>query len=70
MDTVEMKKKGIDSLPGSLGEALAIFENSALMKEVFGEKPFRNYLWAKLNEWDAYRMVVHPWELERYINKL
>lgn len=70
MDTVEMKKRGIDALPGSLGEALGFFENSALMKETFGEKPFRNFLWAKLSEWDAYRMVVHPWELERYINKL
>ncbi|MBD3354001.1 MAG: hypothetical protein GF364_21140 [Candidatus Lokiarchaeota archaeon] len=70
MDAVEMKKRGIDSLPGSFGEAIQYFEKSALMKETFGEKPYKNYLYAKLGEWDAYRMVVHPWELERYMEKL
>jgi glutamine synthetase len=41
-----------------------------MMREVFGEKPFKNYLYAKLEEWDAYRMQVHDWELKRYMYKL
>jgi glutamine synthetase len=66
----EKKKLNIESVPGSLGEALQIFEQSSLMKEVFGAEPFKNFLYAKLDEWDAYRVVVNPWELERYMNKL
>ncbi|MHA1819036.1 MAG: glutamine synthetase family protein [Promethearchaeota archaeon] len=70
LTAVEMKKKGISSLPGNFAEALNLFEKSKLMKEIFGEKPFKNYLYAKLDEWDQYRQVVHPWELERYMNRL
>ncbi|MHA1340965.1 MAG: glutamine synthetase family protein [Promethearchaeota archaeon] len=67
MDVVEMKKRGIVALPGNFGVALQLFEKSDLMKEIFGEKPFKNYLYAKLKEWDEYRHIVHPWELERYM---
>ena len=70
MDVVQMKKRGINSLPASLIEALECYEKSELMKETFGLKPFKNFFYAKLAEWDEYRQVVHPWELQRYINKL
>lgn len=70
LNTKEMKKKGLKAIPGSLGVALDQFEQSELMRETFGEKPFKNYLYAKLEEWDEYRMQVHPWELERYMDKL
>ncbi|MBD3353999.1 MAG: glutamine synthetase [Candidatus Lokiarchaeota archaeon] len=70
LNTKEMKKKGLKSIPGSLGVALEYFENSNLMKETFCEKPFKNYLYAKLEEWDEYRKQVHGWELTRYMDKL
>ena len=63
----EMEKEGIESLPGSLHEALIEFKNSELMKEVFGEEAFKNYYYAKLEEYDAYRVVVSEWERNRYI---
>lgn len=70
LSTKEMKKRGLKAVPGSLAEAMDQFEKSELMKDVFGEKPFKNYLYAKLEEWDAYRVQVHPWELSRYVDKL
>ncbi|MHA1727945.1 MAG: type I glutamate--ammonia ligase [Promethearchaeota archaeon] len=70
LNSKEMKKRGLRALPGSLGVALDKFEKSVLMKQIFGEKPFKNYLYAKLSEWDSYRMQVHDWELKRYMYKL
>ncbi len=67
LSSKEMEKEGIISLPGSLHEALQYFRNSELMKEVFGELAFKNYYYAKLEEYDASRVVVSEWERDRYI---
>jgi glutamine synthetase len=68
--TKDLEKSGIIALPGSLREALKEFKKSELMKELFGEETFKNYYYAKLEEYDAYRTVVSEWERERYINRL
>ena len=65
-----MEKAGIVALPGSLSEALKEFRQSEFMKEVFGEQPFKNFYYAKLEENDAYRLVVSEWERTRYITRL
>ncbi|MBA7690856.1 Glutamine synthetase [subsurface metagenome] len=70
LSSKEMEKEGIISLPGSLSEALKEFKNSELMKEAFGELAFKNYYYAKLEEYDAYRVVVSEWERNRYITHL
>ncbi|HUW91154.1 MAG TPA: glutamine synthetase family protein [Candidatus Nanopelagicaceae bacterium] len=70
LTTKEMEKEGINALPGSLMEALKEFKNSELMKEIFGEQPFKNFYYAKLEENDIYRLVVSEWERDRYINRL
>lgn len=63
----ELDEKGIGRLVGSLGEALDEFKRSSLMREVFGEHTFNEYVVAKEAEWDEYRLVVSPWERERYM---
>lgn len=63
----EMFDRGIDSLPGSLQEAISHFENSELMKEVLGEHMHAAYLEAKKTEWDEYRTHISEWELKRYL---
>ncbi|MHA1671924.1 MAG: type I glutamate--ammonia ligase [Promethearchaeota archaeon] len=70
LTTKEMIKENINSLPGSLSEALVEFSNSELMKEIFGEQSFKNFYYAKLEENDKYRLVVSDWERNRYINRL
>jgi glutamine synthetase len=68
--TKDLEKAGIDALPGSLRQALIEFRNSEFMKEVFGEEPFKNFYYAKLEEFDAYRTNVSQWERDRYIARL
>ncbi len=68
--TKDLEKAGIISLPGSLREALTEFRNSEFMKEVFDEEPFKNFYYAKLEEYDAYRINVSQWERDRYITRL
>ena len=70
LGTKEMMKLGLEAIPSSLGVALRIFKNSEVMQEMFGQKAFNNYLYAKIEEYDAYKMQVHEWELRRYMNKL
>lgn len=70
LSTKEMEKEGINALPGSLSEALKEFKQSKLMKEVFGEQPFKNFYYAKLEENDVYRTNVSEWERSRYITRL
>jgi glutamine synthetase len=57
----------IETLPGSLGEAMEEFRRSGLMKETLGEYAHSRFLAAKTKEWDEYRLQVTRWELERYL---
>jgi glutamine synthetase len=68
--TKDLEKSGIISLPGSLRAALKEFKESVMMKEIFGEQMFKNYYYAKLEEYDAYRVNVSDWERDRYITRL
>ena len=68
--TKDLEKSGINALPGSLRQALVEFKQSELMKEVFGEDTFKNFYYAKLEEFDAYRINVSQWERDRYITRL
>ena len=68
MSDDELEAAGINILPGTLGEAIDLFENSALMKEVLGDHIHEFYVANKRKEWDEYRMQVTEWELDRYLS--
>lgn len=65
----ERKKMKIDSLPGSLEEALDLLEKSPVAKEALGEHIFGEFISAKKREWDSYRTAVSQWELDTYLEK-
>jgi glutamine synthetase len=67
MSDDELAAAGIKTLPGSLGDAIELFANSALMKEVLGEHIHSFYVKNKRAEWDDYRLQVSEWELDRYL---
>ncbi|MFP4687195.1 MAG: glutamine synthetase, partial [bacterium] len=67
MDYQERHETGIESLPGSLGEAIYYFENSELMEETFGEVAYHNYIREKRYIWDKYRQHVSQYEIEEYL---
>jgi glutamine synthetase len=62
----ERKRHGIDSLPGSLAEAMDAFEKSKLVKETLGDHVFEKYIMNKRIEWDDYRTWVSDYELNEY----
>ena len=67
MDTAARKAHGIESLPGSLEEALRALEADQLILDTLGEHVAANYLTGKWREWDEYRTRVSSWEREKYI---
>lgn len=67
MKTKDREAAGIASLPGSLIEAVENMEADPLVKEVLGDHTFTQYVTGKRAEWDAYRIRVSQWEIERYM---
>ncbi|MFA5356404.1 MAG: glutamine synthetase family protein [Candidatus Omnitrophota bacterium] len=63
----ERKAKGIETLPESLGHAIAIAEESAFIKKVLGEHIFPRFIEIKKKEWDDYRIRVSEYELDKYL---
>ncbi|MEX0953406.1 MAG: glutamine synthetase family protein [Nitriliruptoraceae bacterium] len=63
----ERAASGIQRLPQSLGEALALMESSELVAETLGEHLFSYFLANKRREWDEYSAHVTTFELERYL---
>jgi glutamine synthetase len=63
----EARLAKLTAMPGSLGEAIAELKQSELMRATLGEHLFANYVEAKTQEWDDYRLNVSQWELDRYL---
>ena len=63
----ERGERGIQSLPGSLGEAVGLTENSALVKRALGDHVFNRFVELKKSEWEDYRIQLTPYEMERYL---
>ncbi|MEX0592424.1 MAG: hypothetical protein WD152_03030, partial [Nitriliruptoraceae bacterium] len=67
MTTAERAAAGVRRLPASLGEAVALMENSELVAETLGEHLFAHFLANKRREWDEYSAHVTTFEIERYL---
>jgi glutamine synthetase len=67
MSSEEREARGIKTLPGSLGEAITLAENSALLRESLGEHIFTSFIRNKKIEWEQYRSTVTDYEISRYL---
>lgn len=67
MDEAARAERGIESLPGTLKEAIDIMACDKLICEALGEHITSQYIEGKNKEWDAYRTHVSAWEIERYL---
>jgi glutamine synthetase len=65
----ERKKQRIDSLPGSLHDALEQMDKSLVAKAALGEHIFKEFMTAKKKEWDSFRTYVSQWELDKYLER-
>ena len=59
--------RGLQTLPGSLGEALEELERDPVVRETLGDHIFERFTEAKRMEWQQYCQQVSQWELERYL---
>ena len=63
----ERQAKGIRPLPGSLGEAIVLAEESELLREALGEHILNSVIQNKNMEWAEYRATVTDYETARYL---
>ncbi len=67
MPDAERQKRGIRSLPQSLGEAITIAQGSKFLKETLGEHIYHSLLENKKIEWNNYCAEITNYELEQYL---
>ncbi|MEA2038096.1 MAG: type I glutamate--ammonia ligase [Nanoarchaeota archaeon] len=65
-DETHLIEKNIDTLPGSLGEAIHELKKDKFVQESLGPHTSKIYIAAKKAEWDEYRTQVSKWETEKY----
>lgn len=65
-----MEELGVDTLPGSLGQALRRLAEDSVVRETLGSHAYEAFTRARQAEWDAYRIQVSQWELDRYLEVL
>ncbi|MGD1942379.1 MAG: type III glutamate--ammonia ligase [Leptolyngbyaceae cyanobacterium] len=63
----ELKAMGIETLPKTLGDAIAAFAADPLSKTVMGPLMYQTYVDFKTQEWEAYHSHVSDWEIQRYL---
>jgi glutamine synthetase len=66
----DRQRYDVNTLPGSLGEALAELEADPVIRGALGEHVYHWFMLAKRQEWDDYRTCVTQWELDRYLSQL
>jgi glutamine synthetase len=67
MTPQERHEAGIESLPEDLHEAIAICEQSDLVRQTLGEHTFEWFIRNKQREWDDYKAQVTHFETQRYL---
>ena len=66
----EAKARGFDLLPRSLSDAMTALEDDAVVCEGLGSIISTEFLKIKRSEYDAYKLHVHPWERQIYLEAL
>jgi glutamine synthetase len=67
LDERGREERGLGTLPGSLGEALAELQQDDLVAEALGSHIRERFIEAKTTEWQEYLIQVSNWELDRYL---
>ena len=63
----ESKKLKVGALPHNLDAALNALENDKVVCAALGEHITEAFLAEKRKEWDQYKMQVHQWEIDEYM---
>lgn len=65
----DRQEQGVDSLPGSLYEALQYFKESDICRQALGDHIYNEFIQVKEREWKTYSSYVSPWELDQYLSR-
>ncbi|HEX2326072.1 MAG TPA: glutamine synthetase, partial [Chloroflexota bacterium] len=68
-DSGMLARHNVQTLPGSLREALDELERDELVRDTLGPHVYERFVEAKRQEWEDYRLRVTPWEVERYLER-
>jgi glutamine synthetase len=60
----------IDRIPWNLPDAIALWENSSIARECFGDDVHHHILTMAKAEWQAFNQTVTDWELRRYWERI
>ncbi|MFW5938678.1 MAG: type I glutamate--ammonia ligase [Halanaeroarchaeum sp.] len=66
-DAQKREEYGIDTLPGSLAEAIDALEDDDVVTNALGPHVTEKFVQAKRQEFDEYRASVSEWEIDRYL---
>ena len=66
-DYFKRKEEGIDSLPGSLIEAIMEAEKGTVLRETLGESAYEKIIMSKKVHWDEFRVKVTDYEIKKYL---
>jgi glutamine synthetase len=64
---VDPRARQLETLPGSLGEALVELQRDDVIAAALGPHVLERFVEAKQQEWDEYCLYVSQWELDRYL---
>lgn len=70
MTEAERRARGIQTLPGTLIEAVNELEQDAFVQGVLGRHVAEHYIAAKKAEWHRYRSQVTDWEINEYLYRI
>lgn len=68
MSEEERRRRGIETLPENLGEALKEFSKDECLWETLGRKFCEKFLELKTKEWREFNVFVHEWERKKYLD--
>ncbi len=67
MSDEERQRRGIETLPASLWEAIQLTEKSEVVRKALGDHVFHAFIKNKKIEWDQYRTQVTDYEIKKYL---
>jgi glutamine synthetase len=68
MSEKQRAEKGIEVLPGNLGEALDEFSKDKCLQDALGHAFCEKFLQLKTKEWKDFNFTVHEWERRKYLD--
>jgi glutamine synthetase len=68
MSEKQRTERGIEVLPGNLGEALNEFSKDKYLQDALGHEFYEKFTQLKMKEWKDFNFTVHEWERKRYLD--